>query len=358
MKTVTDIIDRLAETRHLPTGEYAALLSPSLGNDDAARLSAKAREVTDRIFGRKVRVRGLLEITNVCRNNCLYCGLRRDNHDVSRYTLSEEEIIRSCHEGYAAGLRTFVLQGGENPALSQQRIADIVKRLHDTFPDAAITLSLGEWPDEAYEAFRKAGASRYLLRHETRDPQHYSHLHPADMSLDNRLRCLDTLKRLGYQTGTGIMVGSPGQTIGHIVKDLEYMHHLNPEMIGIGPFVPSGATPFASHHAGSVELTIRLISILRLMFPYANIPSTTALATLSGSDGRNRGILAGANVVMPNISPLRCRESYSIYDNKAATGAEAAEGLELLARELSRIGMEITTERGNYNPTLNVQTNV
>lgn len=358
MNTVTDIIDRLAETRHLPSADYAALLSPSLSKDETTHLSRKAREVTDRIFGRKVRVRGLLEITNVCRNNCLYCGLRRDNHAVSRYTLPEDEIIRSCHEGYAAGLRTFVLQGGENPALSQQRIVGIVKRIHDTFSDAAITLSLGEWPDEAYVAFREAGASRYLLRHETRDPKHYSHLHPSEMSLDNRLRCLDTLKRLGYQTGTGIMVGSPGQTIGHIVSDLEYMQLLNPEMIGIGPFIPAGGTPFASHPAGSAGLTIRLISILRLMFPYANIPATTALATLSGNDGRNRGILAGANVVMPNISPLRCRESYSIYDNKAATGAEAAEGLDLLARELSGIGLEITTERGDYDPTLNNQTHV
>ena len=313
-------------------------------------LARTARERADSIFGRKVRIRGLLELTNVCRNNCFYCGLRRDNRSVNRYTLSREDILSACTQAFDAGFRTFVVQGGENPALTAKHVADIVGMLKAAFPEAAITLSLGEWPDEALRLFRDAGADRYLLRHETRNASHYSALHPADMSLENRLRCLHTLKRLGFQTGTGIMVGSPGQTSEHIVEDLNFMLELQPEMIGIGPFIPHGATPFAHYPAGSVELTLRLISILRLLFPYANIPATTALATLR-SDGRNMGILAGANVVMPNITPPDCRAAYEIYKNKASTGAEAAEGLKLLESDLARIGMEITTERGDFENT-------
>lgn len=347
MSRITDIIERLAEARHLLPEEYAALLSVSLRPDETALLAAKARETTDSIFGRKVRIRGLLEITNVCRNNCLYCGLRRDNHSLRRYTLSADTIIDSCYKAYIAGFRTFVLQGGENPALTQKNVTNLVEQLHNLFPDAAITLSLGEWPDEAYEAFRNAGATRYLLRHETRNAMHYSRLHPADMNLDNRLRCLDTLKCLGYQTGTGIMVGSPWQTAENIAEDLDYMSHLQPEMIGIGPFIPNSSTPFAQFSHGSVEMTVRLISILRLMFPSANIPSTTALATLD-SDGHLKGLLAGANVVMPNITPPERRKDYSIYDNKAATGTEAAEGLQMLRERLASAGLEITTERGDY----------
>lgn len=303
--------------------------------------------MTDRIFGRKVRIRGLLEITNVCRNNCFYCGLRRDNHTLRRYTLSADTIIDSCRKAYDTGFRTFVLQGGENPALTQGHVTHIVRQLHTLFPDAAITLSLGEWPDDAYEAFRKAGATRYLLRHETHNASHYSRLHPSDMSLDNRLRCLNTLKSLGYQTGSGFMVGAPWQTAAHIAEDLEYLSRLQPEMIGIGPFIPSASTPFAQFGHGSVNTTVRLISILRLMFPSANIPSTTALATID-SDGHMKGLLAGANVVMPNITPYNFRKNYSIYDNKAATASEAAEGLHILRKSLARIGMEITTERGDY----------
>ena len=231
--------------------------------------------------------------------------------------------------------------------MTGERISLLVGRIHTEFPDAAITLSLGEWPDDALLSFRQAGASRYLLRHETHNQAHYGQLHPYDMSLDNRLRCIATLKRLGFQTGTGIMVGSPYQTTDHIIEDLHYMHSIQPEMIGIGPFIPNSATPFAKHPHGSIELTTRLISILRLMFPNANIPSTTALASLS-PDGRNKGLAAGANVVMPNITPMDYRKDYSIYDNKAAYGSEAAEGLALLAAEVAEIGLELTTEKGDY----------
>lgn len=347
MNNGISIIERLGQERHLSSMEYAMLLSPSLPDETVAMLTLAARKLTDATFGNKVRVRGLLEITNVCRNNCLYCGLRRDNRNIRRYTLSDDIILSACQATYATGFRTFVLQGGENPALTVERISSLVGRIHTEFPDAAITLSLGEWPDDALLSFRQAGASRYLLRHETHNQAHYGQLHPSDMSLDNRLRCIATLKRLGFQTGTGIMVGSPYQTTDHIIEDLHYMHSIQPEMIGIGPFIPNSATPFAKHPHGSIELTTRLISILRLMFPNANIPSTTALASLS-PDGRNKGLAAGANVVMPNITPMDYRKDYSIYDNKAAYGSEAAEGLALLAAEVAEIGLELTTEKGDY----------
>lgn len=347
MNDCISIIERLGQERHLSSMEYAMLLSPSLPDETVAMLTRAARKLTDATFGNKVRVRGLLEITNVCRNNCLYCGLRRDNRDIRRYTLPDDVILSACQSAYATGFRTFVLQGGENPALTGERISLLVWRIHTEFPDAAITLSLGEWPDDALLSFRQAGASRYLLRHETHNQAHYGQLHPSDMSLDNRLRCIATLKRLGFQTGTGIMVGSPYQTTDHIIEDLHYMHSIQPEMIGIGPFIPNSATPFAKHPHGSIELTTRLISILRLMFPNANIPSTTALASLS-PDGRNKGLAAGANVVMPNITPMDYRKDYSIYDNKAAYGSEAAEGLALLSAEVAEIGLELTTEKGDY----------
>lgn len=341
------IISRLASDCAISAADFRTLLSDSLAPSDAAILAATARECADAAFGRKVRIRGLLEITNVCRNNCLYCGLRRENRALSRYTLTDREILNACEKAFEAGFRTFVLQGGENPALSADYVAGIVRLLRKTFPEAAITLSLGEWPDEAFRMFREDGADRYLLRHETHNASHYAALHPAEMSRENRLRCLHTLKRLGFQTGTGIMVGSPGQTIEHIIEDIEFMRELQPEMIGIGPFIPHCATPFADCNAGSIGLTLRLISILRMLFPNANIPATTALATLR-PDGRNLGIEAGANVVMPNITPPIYRGDYQLYDNKAASGAEAAEGLKLLEADLGRIGMEITTERGDF----------
>lgn len=349
MSRLTDIIGRLAEEHTLSKADFIALLGNDLSPEDSTLLADKARSVANAVFGRRVRVRNLLEVTNVCRNNCLYCGLRRDNKSVVRYSLSDTEIIDACAQAYEAGFRTFVLQGGENPALTEERISRLVAQLRASFPAAAITLSLGEWPDEALAAFRMAGADRYLLRHETFDSVHYAHLHPTEMSRANRLRCLYSLKRLGYQTGTGIMVGSPGQTPENIADDLIFMSHLKPEMIGIGPFIPHSATPFGQAQAGSIELTVKLISILRLMFPDANIPATTALSSLH-PDGRRLGIEAGANVVMSNITPAHLREAYAIYDGKLSSGAEAAEGLQLLRNELSQFGYAIDMSRGDYQP--------
>ena len=267
---------------------------------------------------------------------------------VSRYALSRETILSCCREGHALGFRTFVLQGGEDVSQTDDWVTETVSAVRKEFPDCAITLSLGEKSKEAYQRFFEAGANRYLLRHETFNETHYQELHPSEMSRNHRLRCLEWLKEIGYQTGTGIMVGSPGQTIDHLVEDLLFIERFHPEMIGIGPFIPHAETPFANKPAGSIKLTLKLLSILRLMHPSALIPATTALASLS-SDGRERGILAGANVVMPNLSPSSVREKYSLYNQKAAFGSEAAEGLKLLEEQLNKIGYTISNERGDYN---------
>ena len=261
-------------------------------------------------------------------------------------------ILDCCREGYRLGFRTFVLQGGESSSMTNEWIEEIVSAIHGEFPDCAITLSLGEKFRDAYERFFRAGANRYLLRHETYNKEHYRLLHPAVMSYDKRLQCLYRLKKIGYQTGTGMMVGSPGQTVDHLVEDVLFIEQFRPEMIGIGPFIPHHDTPFASYPAGSVEMTLRLLSIFRLMHPAALIPATTALATLV-ADGRERGIQAGANVVMPNLSPTEQREKYSLYDNKASFGAEAAEGLRQLAERLNAIGYKISNSRGDYEAARN-----
>lgn len=321
-----------------------------LQNDDphfCVLLQEEAQKLAIEVFGRKIFLRGLIEISNHCRNNCYYCGIRAGNKDLKRYRLSKEEILECCAKGYEAGLRTFVLQGGEDPQQGDEWLEDVVKSIRSSFPDCAITLSLGERPAESYKRMKAAGADRYLLRHETYNAEHYSKLHPSAMSRDRRLSCLFSLKENGYQTGSGIMVGSPYQTTDNLVEDLLFIQELRPEMIGIGPFVHNRHTPFGDFPDGSVALTLRLISILRLMNPHALIPSTTALVTLD-PEARKKGILAGANVVMPNLTPAPLREEYALYEGKACIGAESAEGLEELRKELLSIGYEIAAGRGDY----------
>ena len=313
------LIDKLRHYHSLTGEEYANLLSCQ-DTGTLLYLQQQAREVTLAHFGNGIFIRGLIEVSNRCRNNCHYCGIRKGNTAITRYALKRETILECCREGYALGFRTFVMQGGEDPALTDEWIEKTVAAIHCEFPDCAITLSLGEKSREAYERFFRAGANRYLLRHETHNEEHYRKLHPEEMSLKHRLQCLQWLKEIGYQTGTGIMVGTPGQTLTHLVED----------------------------PAGSVGMTLKLLSLFRLMHPSALIPSTTALATLS-PDGREKGILAGANVVMPNLSPREQREKYTLYDNKAAFGAEAAEGLRALAQQLETIGYRISTDRGDYH---------
>ena len=341
------LIDKLHQKHTLTAEEYRSLL---LCEDTTTNvyLQKKAQQTTIDCFGNAVFIRGLIEISNRCRNNCLYCGIRKGNTMVSRYALSRETILSCCREGHALGFRTFVLQGGEDVSQTDDWVTETISAVRKEFPDCAITLSLGEKSKEAYQRFFEAGANRYLLRHETFNETHYQELHPSEMSRNHRLRCLEWLKEIGYQTGTGIMVGSPGQTIDHLVEDLLFIERFHPEMIGIGPFIPHAETPFANKPAGSIKLTLKLLSILRLMHPSALIPATTALASLS-SDGRERGILAGANVVMPNLSPSSVREKYSLYNQKAAFGSEAAEGLKLLKEQLNKIGYTISNERGDYN---------
>ena len=340
-------IDKLRQERTLTPEEFRQLLT-GCDAEILRYINKQAQEVALLHFGNKIYIRGLIEVSNCCRNNCYYCGIRKGNPNIERYRLNLESILDCCRQGYKLGFRTFVLQGGEDPALTDDRIEMTVARIRQNYPDCAITLSLGEKSRDAYERFFRAGANRYLLRHETYNESHYRQLHPAEMSGKQRLQCLADLKDIGYQTGTGIMVGSPGQTVEHIIEDILFIEKLQPEMIGIGPFIPHHDTPFAGKAAGSMEMTLKLLSIFRLMHPYALIPSTTALATLA-SDGRERGILAGANVVMPNLSPPEQRTKYTLYDNKAAFGAEAAEGLKKLSERLNAIGYRISTERGDYN---------
>lgn len=340
------MIDKLRRERKLSAEEYMALLLCQ-DAEGLEYLQRQAQGETLARFGNKIFIRGLIEISNRCRNNCYYCGIRKENRNIARYELTQEEILACCREGYQIGFRTFVLQGGEAPEAKDDRIAETVTAIRREFPDCAITLSLGERSREAYERFFQAGANRYLLRHETHNGQHYRKLHPAEMSLAHRLQCLDQLKEIGYQVGTGIMVGSPHQTIDHLVEDIRFIEQFRPEMIGMGPFIPHRDTPFATSPPGDMELTLKLLSIFRLMLPDALIPATTALATLA-PNGRERGILAGANVVMPNLSPPAQRAKYSLYDNKASMGAEAAEGLKRLEEELKKIGYEISKERGDY----------
>ena len=342
-------IDKLRQERTLSPEELRQLLT-GCDADTLRYINKQAQEVALRHFENKIYIRGLIEVSNCCRNNCYYCGIRKGNPNIERYRLSRESILNCCKQGYELGFRTFVLQGGEDPALTNDQIEMTVARIRQEYPDCAITLSLGEKSREAYERFFRAGANRYLLRHETYNESHYRQLHPAEMSGKQRLQCLADLKDIGYQTGTGIMVGSPGQTVEHIIEDILFIEKLQPEMIGIGPFLPPHDTPFAQYPSGTVERTILLLSIFRLMHPSALIPATTALATLI-PDGRERGILAGANVVMPNLSPREERRKYELYNDKASLGAESAEGLATLQKQLNTIGYEISTERGDFKRT-------
>ena len=338
-------IDALFEAGTLPRADLRALID---GRDSASAdyLFEKARIRQTENFGRDVYLRGLIEFTNYCRNDCLDCGIRRSNRSCNRYRLSEAEILDCCEKGYALDFRTFVLQGGEDMAYTDADICRIVSAIRMRFPDCAVTLSIGERSTESYQAYFDAGAERYLLRHETADPAHYARLHPPELSLENRVRCLWDLKRIGYQVGAGMMLQSPYQTTDHIVTDLEFLRQLQPDMIGIGPFIPHKDTPFRAEPAGTAELTLFLIGVLRLMFPAGLIPATTALGTIDVR-GREKGILAGANVVMPNLSPTGVRGKYLLYDGKICTGDEAAECRFCMQQRVRSVGYEVRVSRGD-----------
>lgn len=340
---MNNLVDKLFETGDLSDDELKILIESDEFNEPLAEAADIRRREN---YGDKVYIRGLIEFTNYCRNNCYYCGIRRDNKKAERYRLTKDEILLCCDEGYKLGFRTFVMQGGEDPYYTDEMICDIVSKIKSRYPDCAVTLSIGEKPRESYQAFFDAGANRYLLRHETADPEHYGKLHPEAMSLENRKECLFDLKEIGYQVGSGFMVGSPYQTTENLISDLRFLQKLQPDMIGIGPYITHADTPFAEFKSGNVMLTLRLVSILRLMFPYALIPSTTALGTIH-PQGRELGLKAGANVVMPNLSPVSVRKLYSLYENKICTGEEAAQCRGCLERRVESAGYKIVTDIGN-----------
>ena len=312
----------------------------------AALLAEKAVAARQAVYGKDVYVRGLIEISNYCRNDCTYCGIRRSNKNCDRYRLSEEEILACAEEGYTLGFRTFVLQGGEDAFYTDEVLCRIVGKIKAAHPDCAITLSLGERSRESYERLFQAGADRYLLRHETADKTHYEKLHPAEMSFDHRMQCLQTLREIGYQVGAGFMVGSPFQTSGELAQDLKFIEDFKPDMCGIGPFIPHSDTPFADRPPGTLELTCFLLSVIRLIYPPILLPATTALGTIHPL-GREMGIEAGANVVMPNLSPVSVRKKYELYDNKICTGEESAQCKDCLNRRMQSIGYEIVQSRGD-----------
>ena len=341
-----EIIEKIEKKIEVSKSELVYLLE-NITDNEAEILRKKAQNTALESFGNKVYIRGLIEISSVCKNDCYYCGLRRSNKNAVRYRLTKEQILDCCEQGYALGFRTFVMQGGEDGYYTDEIMCDIIKTIKSLYPDCAITLSLGERGAESFKKLYEAGADRYLLRHETANAEHYNKLHPIEMSLETRKNSLYELKKIGFQTGAGFMVGSPYQTYETLAEDLLFLKDLDPQMCGIGPFLPHKDTIFKDEQGGSVRLTLILLALVRIMLPNVLLPSTTALGT-ADSNGRERGILHGANVVMPNLSPKEHRKDYMLYDNKIATGDEAAESIRKLSERFKAIGYEIVTERGDY----------
>lgn len=345
MNDVILLAEKLYKNHSLTVSEYGKLISERT-SESAQYLMEKADEVRKAIYGNQVFVRGLIEISNICKNDCYYCGIRGGNANCERYRLTPEEILFCCKEGYALGFRTFVLQGGEDGFFTDEVLCDLIKKIKNLFPECAVTLSLGERSRESYQKLYVSGADRYLLRHETADEWLYKKLHPENMFLKNRMECLKNLKEIGFQTGCGFMVGAPYQTAEHIAKDLKFIEEFKPDMCGIGPFVPHKDTIFKSHEHGSAELTCYLLSVIRLIHPNILLPATTALGTIDPV-GREKGILSGANVVMPNLSPEQVRKKYDLYDNKVSSGAESAMQRKNLEKRMEKIGFKVVTARGD-----------
>lgn len=342
-----NIADKFIKQNNLTKDEFVELILLAEGDSAVQqKLTEEAVRLRKKYYGTDVYTRGLIEFTNYCRNNCYYCGIRKGNRNVNRYRLTKEEILDCCERGYGLGFRTFVLQGGEDPYFTDKRLADIVRAIRSEYPDCAITLSVGERSYESYRLLRKAGADRYLLRHETANKELYESLHPKEMEFARRRQCLYDLKKLGYQVGAGFMVDSPGQKLRDLAEDLVFLKELDPHMVGIGPFIPHHDTRYAEEPAGSVERTVLLLTIIRILLPTALLPATTALGTLDAA-GREKGLAAGANVVMPNLSPLKNRRQYELYDNKICTGEEAAESRADLAARVEKIGYRLVSGRGD-----------
>ncbi len=339
------LIEKISSTGKASREEIVEILKNSTEVEDEF-LFSEADRIRRENYGDEVYIRGLVEISNYCRNNCLYCGIRCGNRNVERYRLSERDILSCCDEGYRLGFRTFVLQGGEDIHFTNDAVCGIVRKIKSKYPDCAVTLSLGEMSRDDYVKLHDAGADRYLLRHETADREHYGKLHPATMSYDERMRCLSDLRDIGFQVGAGFMVGSPFQTYENLADDLLFLSDFRPHMVGIGPFIPHHDTPFGGEERGSLRDTLVMVALTRLVLPKALIPSTTALGSIH-PEGREMGLRAGANVVMPNLSPGNVRKLYALYENKASSGSEAAEGLEILRRQVENAGYRIVVSRGD-----------
>ena len=344
--TNATLIDLLNKNKQLTKEQWVTLIS-SFSDEDRAYAAEIARKITDEKFGRKIYIRGIVEFSNICKNDCIYCGIRKSNTNVERYRLTKEQILDCCDKGYGYGFRTFVLQSGEDKFFTADKIAEIISEIKAAHPDCAVTVSMGEMSRSDYEKMFAAGADRYLLRHETADKSHYEKLHPSDMSWKNRMNCLEELKDIGYQTGCGMMIGSPFQTAQCLAEDMIFMGKFKPHMIGLGPFIPHKDTPFADHKQGSLELTLFMLSLCRIMLPNVLLPATTALGTIDPK-GREMGVMAGANVVMPNLSPLNVRKKYLLYDNKICTGDESAQCISCMQRRMESIGCKIEISRGDY----------
>lgn len=340
------LIRKLARDRVLKVEEFQELIE-SYTEEELSFARGLAREIREEAYGKDVYIRGLIELTSYCSCDCLYCGIRAGNRNAKRYRLTKDQVLECCEKGYALGFRTFVIQGGEDPFFTDVVVEDMVREIKSLYPECAVTLSLGERSEQSYRRFYEAGADRYLLRHETADELHYSQLHPQGEDLSVRMDHLWHLKEIGYHVGTGFMVGSPYQTSKTLAKDMIFLKDLDPEMVGIGPFVPHHESEFRDFPSGSVKLTLFMLSLIRIMLPFALIPATTSLGTVDG-EGREKGICSGANVVMPNLSPMDVREKYLLYDNKAYTGSEAAESLSMLMSSMEGIGYQVVVDRGDH----------
>ena len=345
MSNCFELIDKLYKNRTLSLEEYEMLLD-NQSEENEKYISEYARKNREEYYGKDIYVRGLIEISNICKNDCLYCGIRRSNLNCDRYRIEKEEILDSCKEGYELGFRTFVLQGGEDAYFTDDRLLEIVSKIKEEFPDVAVTLSVGERDETSYRKLFEAGVDRYLLRHETADKNHYEKIHPVEMSFENRIKCLENLKRIGYQTGAGFMVGSPYQTNKEIAKDLKFIENLKPEMCGIGPFIAHKDTSFKNEKSGSISKTLYILSIVRLILPAVLLPATTAVGTLD-KEGYEKAILAGANVIMPNLTPKSVRSKYELYNKKAHTGVDAGENIRILKERMNKIGYKIISSRGD-----------
>lgn len=345
MNNYKQIVEKLWKTHSLELDEYKFLID-SKCDELISILREKAVVLRKEYYSNEVYIRGLIEISNICKNDCYYCGIRRSNTDCIRYRLDIDDIFECVREGYSLGFRTFVLQGGEDAYYTDELLEKIIKEIKNKYTDVAVTLSLGERSKESYKRLFDAGADRYLLRHETANVEHYKKLHPESMSFENRMRCLRDLKEIGYQVGAGFMVGSPYQTSLDLAKDLKFIEEFKPDMCGIGPYIVHKNTPFKNFISGDVDLTCMLLSIIRIIHPAVLLPATTALGSLD-EKGREKGVLSGANVIMPNLSPKSVRSKYELYENKASSGLEAAENKKDIENRLEKIGYKIVISRGD-----------